>query len=166
MWTAPELQRGVPQTPIASPLGEASLAAKTVQAGQPNSRSTCNEDLQRAGWQTCDRIACDHMSGLMSRSHMTAAKMVSATRGPNIAAISDTNGSRGVSRVLGSIDHTICSVSSKLPAFAGERYFSSPANSLGGCHIRCSQFFCSGAAMAARGGVAADADSSPSINGS
>ena len=64
-----------------------------------------------------DRIACDHMSGLLSRSHMTAAKMVSATRVPNSPAVSDATGSRGVSRVLGSIDHTNCSVSSKLPAF-------------------------------------------------
>ena len=63
------------------------------------------------------RIACDHMSGLLSRSHMTAAKMVSATRGPNRVAVSDATGYRGVSRVLGSIDHTNCSVSSKLPAF-------------------------------------------------
>jgi len=29
--------------------------------------------------QRVNRIACDHMSGLLSRSHMTAAKMVSAT---------------------------------------------------------------------------------------
>src|SRR5262245_41746570 len=62
------------------------------------------------------RIACDHMSGLLSRSHMTAAKMVSATRVPNRAAAWDATGYRGVSRVLGSIDHTDCSVSSKLPA--------------------------------------------------
>src|SRR5262249_57223313 len=37
-------------------------------------------------WQSADRIACDHMSGLLSRSHMTAAKMVSATRVPNTFA--------------------------------------------------------------------------------
>jgi len=35
------------------------------------------------GWAARDRIACDHMSGLLSRSHMTAAKMGSATRVPN-----------------------------------------------------------------------------------
>jgi len=29
--------------------------------------------------QRADRIACDHMSGLLSRSHMTAAKMGFAT---------------------------------------------------------------------------------------
>src|SRR5436190_15882561 len=63
-----------------------------------------------------DRIACDHMSGLLSRSHMTAAKMGSATRVPNSAATLSiqATGSRGVSRVLGSIDHAICLVSSKL----------------------------------------------------
>ena len=61
-----------------------------------------------------NRIACDHMFGLMSRSHMTAAKMVSVTRVPNRAAVWDATGYRGVSRVLGSIDHTNCSVSSKL----------------------------------------------------
>src|SRR6267154_5364188 len=51
-------------------------------------------------------IACDHMSGLLSRSHMTAAKMGSATRGPNNQTASFANGSHGLSRVLGSIDHT------------------------------------------------------------
>jgi len=29
--------------------------------------------------QRADRIACDHMSGLLSRPHMTAAKMGFAT---------------------------------------------------------------------------------------
>jgi hypothetical protein len=29
--------------------------------------------------QRADRIACDHMSGLLMRSHMTAAKMGFAT---------------------------------------------------------------------------------------
>ena len=62
----------------------------------------------------CERSDCDHMSGLLSRSHMTAAKMGFATRGPNIIAMSGTDGFPGVSRVLRSIDHTICSVSSKL----------------------------------------------------
>ena len=73
-------------------------------------------------WQGVRRIACDHMSGLLSRPHMTAAEMVSATRVPNRVAVSSATGSRGVSRVLGSIDHTNCSVPSKLPAFpAGGR---------------------------------------------
>jgi len=45
-------------------------------------------------------IACDHMSGLLSRSHMTAAKMGSATRGPNNQTASFANGSHGLSRVL------------------------------------------------------------------
>src|SRR5262249_48695755 len=39
--------------------------------------------------RSVNRIACDHMSGLLSRSHMTAAKLVSATRGPNITAMSE-----------------------------------------------------------------------------
>ena len=69
--------------------------------------------------QRADRIACDHMSGLLSRSHMTAAKMGSATRVPNIIAVSaSADGFLGMSRVLGSIDHAICSFSSKLPASA------------------------------------------------
>ena len=55
------------------------------------------------------------MYGLLSRSHVTAAKMGFATRGPNIRAMSGTaDGSLGVARVVRSIDHTICSVSSKL----------------------------------------------------
>ena len=55
------------------------------------------------------------MSGLLSRSHMTTAKMGSATRAPNMMAmLKSTNGLHGLSRVLGSIDHTICSLSSKL----------------------------------------------------
>src|SRR5216683_6400371 len=53
-----------------------------------------------------DRIACDHMSGLLSRSHTTAAKMGSTTRGPNNQTASFANGSHGLPRVLGSIDHT------------------------------------------------------------
>jgi hypothetical protein len=35
----------------------------------------CSQEVQ----QRADRIACDHMSGLLSRSHMTAAKMGFAT---------------------------------------------------------------------------------------
>jgi len=66
--------------------------------------------------QRTDRSDCDHMSGLLSRSHMTAAKMGSATRVPNRKATfeEEATGTLGVSRVLGSIDHAICSVSSKL----------------------------------------------------
>src|SRR2546428_3598345 len=45
------------------------------------------------------------------------AQMGSATRGPNILAMSSTNGSHGVSRVLGSIDHTIY-IPASFPAFA------------------------------------------------
>ena len=37
--------------------------------------------------QRADRSDCDHMSGLLSRSHRTAAKMGSATRVPNIIAV-------------------------------------------------------------------------------
>src|SRR5436190_19394471 len=44
----------------------------------------------------CDRSDCGHMSGLLMRSHMTAAKMGSTARVPNIAAVSGTNGSHGV----------------------------------------------------------------------
>lgn len=49
-----------------------------------------------------DQIACAHMSGLMSRSHMTAAKMVSATRVPNTISTFDVSasGALGVARVL------------------------------------------------------------------
>jgi len=56
------------------------------------------------------------MSGLMSRSHMTAAKMGSATRGPNTIMTFNNlaSGAHGLARVLGSIDHAIYSFSSKL----------------------------------------------------
>jgi hypothetical protein len=70
-----------------------------------------------------DRIACGHMSGLLSRSHVTAAKMGSATRDPNIAAaLQAAHGFRGESRVLGSIDHAICSGSSKLSGVSTQRF--------------------------------------------
>ena len=45
-----------------------------------------------------DRSDCGHMSGLLSRSHMTAAKMGFTARAPNIIAVTDTNGFHGVSR--------------------------------------------------------------------
>ena len=80
-------------------------------------------------------IACDHMSGLLSRSHMTAAKMGSATRTPNIQAMSGAIGSRGLSRVLGSIDHTICSVSSKLPGLSSRTMLALPLNSSSCVHV-------------------------------
>jgi hypothetical protein len=61
------------------------------------------------------RIACDHMSGLLLRSPMTAGpdgvRDASSKQGRGFERAA---GSHGVSRVLGSIDHTICSVSSKL----------------------------------------------------
>ena len=43
-----------------------------------------------------DRSDCGHMSGLLMRSHMTAAKMGSTARAPNIRAVSCTVGSHGV----------------------------------------------------------------------
>ena len=57
-----------------------------------------------------DRIACDHMYGLLSRSHMTAAKMGSATRAPNRNATlkGQATGSHGLSRVGDRNDHAIC----------------------------------------------------------
>ena len=52
--------------------------------------------------QRADRIACGHMSGLLSRSHVTAAKMGSATRDPNIAAaLQAAHGFRGEFSRLG-----------------------------------------------------------------
>ena len=42
-----------------------------------------------------DRSDCGHMSGLLMRSHMTAAKMGSTARVPNIGAVSSTIGSHG-----------------------------------------------------------------------
>jgi hypothetical protein len=55
-----------------------------------------------------DRSDSDHMSGMMMRSHMTAAKMGSTARAPNILAVSCTDGSHGVlprdcDRSIGSI---------------------------------------------------------------
>jgi len=51
--------------------------------------------------QRTDRSDCDHMSGLLSRSHMTAAKMGSATRVPNRKATFEEGhwDSRSVSRL-------------------------------------------------------------------
>jgi len=50
--------------------------------------------------QRADRIACDHMSGLLMRSHMTAAKMGFATWVPNSMAVSKiATGLPGVSHV-------------------------------------------------------------------
>src|SRR5260370_27302256 len=62
-------------------------------------------------------IACDDMSGLLSRSHMTAAKMGSATRGPNNQTASFANGSHGLCRVLGSIDHSHLLEQARPPAY-------------------------------------------------
>src|SRR5712691_4260279 len=64
-------------------------------------------------WQRVDRIACDHMSGLLIRSGMTADQ-----DGFRDESFKKSCGvvCRWVPRsisVLGSIDHTICSVSSK-----------------------------------------------------
>ena len=60
--------------------------------------------------QRADRIACDHMSGLLTRSQMTAGqdgvRDASSKQG---GGFERATGSHGVSRVLGSIDHTICS---------------------------------------------------------
>ena len=103
-----------------------------IASGNDGSRTS--GPLLARGLAVVHRIACDHMSGLLSRPYMTAAKMVSATRVPNRAAAWDATGSRGVSRVLGSIDHTNCSVSSKLPALpAGQ--IALPAKRL--CLPRC-----------------------------
>src|SRR5947208_10987887 len=64
-----------------------------------------------------NRIACDHMSGLLSRSHMTAAKMVSATRVPNsTGGIEHHWVPRSVSRLGIDRSHHLL-VSSKLPAY-------------------------------------------------
>lgn len=61
-----------------------------------------------------DRIVCGHMYGLLLRSHLTAAKMVSATRVPNrLAACHSRRAMRSLT-CLGSIDHTICSCPCKI----------------------------------------------------
>jgi drug/metabolite transporter (DMT)-like permease len=60
-----------------------------------------------------DRIVCGHMSGLLLRSHLTAAKMASATRVPNKLAACHCRGAMRSFACLGSIDHTICSCSCK-----------------------------------------------------
>ena len=64
--------------------------------------------------QRADRIACDHMSGLLMAVHMTACQ--DGFRDESSKQSRDVKHRwvpRSVSR-LGSIDHTICSVSSKL----------------------------------------------------
>src|SRR5258708_1344558 len=61
-----------------------------------------------------DRIACDHMSGLMMAVHMTACQDGFRDAGSeHTRDVKHRRVPRSVSR-LGSIDHTICSVSSKL----------------------------------------------------
>jgi hypothetical protein len=63
--------------------------------------------------QGADRIACDHMFGLLSRSRRTAAKMGSAAWVPNITAVFNTDGFHGVSLAFGSIDpHHLSSLAS------------------------------------------------------
>ena len=48
---------------------------------EENPESICGRPpARKVGAERRGPIACDHMSGLLSRSHMTAAKMVSATR--------------------------------------------------------------------------------------
>src|SRR5712672_4830362 len=56
------------------------------------------------------RIACDHMSGLLTRSQMTAGQDgVRDASSKQSSGFERATGSHGVSRVLGSIDHAICS---------------------------------------------------------
>src|SRR6266581_6310964 len=57
------------------------------------------------------------MSGLLRQSHMTAGQDgVRDASSKQCSGFERATGSHGVSRVLGSIDHAICSFSSKLPA--------------------------------------------------
>src|SRR5260370_22498969 len=70
-------------------------------------------DLQES-WQRADRIACDHMSGLLMAVHMTACQDGFRDAGSeHTRDVEHRRVPRSVAR-LGSIDHTICSVSSKL----------------------------------------------------
>ena len=62
-------------------------AERALARREPGTHMWTAPDLQELG-SSADRIACDHMSGLLMRSHMTAAKMGSATRVPNSAAVS------------------------------------------------------------------------------
>src|SRR5712691_10936307 len=98
-----------------NPYVDGPLLARALQLRIGSLAIICGRPPACKSFAAADRIACDHMSGLLMRSHMTAAKMGFATRGPNIIAMSGTaDGFLGVFRVLRSIDHTICSVSSKL----------------------------------------------------
>src|SRR5713101_8038485 len=120
MWTAPWLQEFVRVNPIACDHMSGLLSRSHMTAAKMGSatRGPNNQTASFANgshmWTVpwlqefvrVNPIACDHMSGLLSRSHMTAAKMGSATRGPNNQTASFANGSHGLSRVLGSIDHT------------------------------------------------------------
>src|SRR2546426_4472375 len=68
-------------------------AARVVPApdqvgGRLRREPICGRPPACKSFAAADRIACDHMSGLLMRSHMTAAKMGFATRGPNITAMS------------------------------------------------------------------------------
>jgi hypothetical protein len=109
--------------------GPTPLRAKASERGKAGTHMWTAPSLARPV-SGVRRIACDHMSGLLSRPHTTAAKMVSATPGPNSVATSQATGSRGVSGVLGSIDHTNCLVSSKLPAFPAGRWLGPPVKRL------------------------------------
>jgi hypothetical protein len=65
--------------------------------------------LARVFLQCFDQIACVHMSGLLSRSHMNAGQ--DGFRDASSRHASDLYGQWGLRSIsrLGSIDHTICS---------------------------------------------------------
>src|SRR3954454_21875192 len=63
--------------------------------------------VARAFAGACDRIACNHMSGLLMRSHMTAGQDgVRDASSKQSSGFERATGSHGVSRVLGSIDRS------------------------------------------------------------
>src|SRR5689334_15489763 len=60
--------------------------------------SICGRPRARKIDAAARRSDCDHMSGLLMRSHMTAAKMGSAAQVPNTSATSNAAGWHGVPR--------------------------------------------------------------------
>ena len=60
-----------------------------LQATAPLLDSTVDGPLLARGLTGCNRSVCDHMSGLLMRPHMTAAKMGYTARVPNNPAALD-----------------------------------------------------------------------------
>ena len=70
-------------TPVEEREACAPRLGRPYRAGRPAASHMWTAPCLQGSAQSTGRSDCDHMSGLLSRSHMTAAKMGSATRVPN-----------------------------------------------------------------------------------